>query len=57
MKFCIKWVGNHDNLGHVDFFPNLGSAPQPGCAGHESLDLSCSHFLVYNKKSKVIFDF
>ncbi len=46
MMFCIKWVGNHDNLGHVDFFPNLGSAPQPGCAGHESLDLSCSHFLV-----------
>ena len=38
-----KWVGNSDLSGHVDFFPNLGLAPQPGCEGHESLDLSCSH--------------
>ncbi len=38
-----KWVGNSDISGHVDFFPNLGLAPQPGCEGRESLDLSCSH--------------
>eukprot|EP00095_Tigriopus_kingsejongensis_P001446 maker-scaffold207_size258870-snap-gene-0.10 protein:Tk01446 transcript:maker-scaffold207_size258870-snap-gene-0.10-mRNA-1 annotation:"pancreatic lipase-related protein 2-like" len=39
-----KWVGNDDIMGHVDFFPNLGRAPQPGCEGKESVDLSCSHF-------------
>jgi len=38
-----KWVGNSEKNGHVDFYPNLGLAPQPGCEGHESLDLSCSH--------------
>lgn len=38
-----KWVGNSDLSGHVDFFPNLGLASQPGCEGKESLDLSCSH--------------
>ena len=41
-----KWVGNDDIIGHADFFPNLGKAPQPGCDGQESLDLSCSHFVV-----------
>ena len=38
-----KWVGNSDISGHVDFFANGGLAPQPGCEGRESLDLSCSH--------------
>ena len=38
-----KWVGNSDQSGHVDYYPNLGLAPQPGCEGRESLDLSCSH--------------
>lgn len=38
------WVGNEDVMGHVDFFPNGGRAPQPGCEKKESLDLSCSHF-------------
>merc|ERR1712018_178475 len=38
-----KWVGNSDSNGHVDFYPNEGLAPQPGCEGRESLDLSCSH--------------
>ena len=41
-----KWVGNDDVLGHADFFPNSGRAPQPGCEGKESLDLTCSHFKV-----------
>ena len=38
------WVGSTLPTGHVDFFPNQGLAPQPGCEGSESLDLSCSHF-------------
>jgi len=38
------WVGNEDVMGHVDFYPNGGRAPQPGCEEKESLDLSCSHF-------------
>ena len=36
----------HDNDAfflHLDFYPNEGLAPQPGCEGRESLDLSCSH--------------
>ncbi len=41
-----KWVGTNEDMGHVDFFPNLGEAPQPGCKGRESIDLSCSHFMV-----------
>ena len=41
-----KWVGNDDEIGHVDFFPNLGKAPQPGCEDEESLDLTCSHFML-----------
>ena len=41
-----KWVGNDDVAGHADFFPNLGVAPQPGCVNKESIDLSCSHWMV-----------
>ncbi|XP_071747241.1 lipase member H isoform X2 [Lepeophtheirus salmonis] len=47
-----KWVGNDDIMGHVDFFVNGGQAPQPLCINKESLDLSCSHFVVrfpYNR--------
>ena len=29
-------------LGHVDFYPNSGKQPQPGC-DKEGLDLDCSH--------------
>ncbi|TRY77752.1 hypothetical protein TCAL_08994, partial [Tigriopus californicus] len=43
-----RWVGNDDITGHVDFFPNLGKAPQPGCKGKESVDLSCSHFRAWH---------
>ena len=38
------WVGSTRPDGHVDVWPNGGLAPQPGCTGKESLDLSCSHF-------------
>ena len=41
--------------GHVDFFPNGGRAPQPGCETKESLDLSCSHFQV--EKHETNFEF
>ena len=41
-----KWVGNDDLQGHVDFFPNSGRAPQPGCIDKESVDLTCSHLKV-----------
>ena len=40
-----KWVGNDEVIGHADFYPNLGQAPQPGCDGRESVDLSCSHWM------------
>lgn len=26
-------LGYFESLGHVDFFPNAGIAPQPGCDG------------------------
>ena len=32
--------------GHVDFFPNGGRSPRPGCEERDFLDLSCSHFRV-----------
>ena len=47
-----RWVGNDDIQGHVDFFPNSGRAPQPGCIDKESVDLTCSHLKVLlNMKS------
>jgi len=49
-----KWVGDEDVSGHADFFPNLGRAPQPGCAGRESLDLTCSHFVSWHMFAKSI---
>lgn len=36
------WIGSDEVLGHVDFYPNVGQHPQPGCEG-EGLDLDCSH--------------
>ncbi len=47
-----KWVGNDEIIGHADFFPNNGRAPQPGCEGKESLDLTCSHFKVSTNKKE-----
>ena len=31
-----------NQVGHVDFYPNSGMAPQPGCKG-EPIGLDCSH--------------
>ncbi len=45
-----KWIGTDDSVGHVDFFPNDGRAPQPGCENKESYDLICSHFRVGRKQ-------
>ena len=36
------YIGMTATVGHVDFFPNAGYAPQPGCEG-EGLNLRCSH--------------
>ena len=36
------YLYNFLKLGHVDFYPNAGQHPQPGCEG-EGLDLDCSH--------------
>ena len=41
-----RWVGNDDLQGHIDFFPNSGQSPQPGCYKRESVDLTCSHLKV-----------
>ena len=30
-------------LGHVDFYPNGGQGPQPGCESEDPLGLDCSH--------------
>ena len=42
-----RWVGNDDIQGHIDFFPNSGRSPQPGCVDKESVDLTCSHLQVW----------
>ena len=34
-----KWVGNDEVIGHADFYPNLGVAPQPGCDGKGTMHL------------------
>eukprot|EP00095_Tigriopus_kingsejongensis_P006236 maker-scaffold301_size216225-snap-gene-1.24 protein:Tk06236 transcript:maker-scaffold301_size216225-snap-gene-1.24-mRNA-1 annotation:"lipase" len=36
------WIGTDEIVGHVDFYPNSGMAPQPGCET-EDIGLSCSH--------------
>ena len=41
-----RWVGNDDTIGHIDFYPNSGRSPQPGCVDRESVDLTCSHLKV-----------
>ena len=36
------WIGMDEVVGHVDFYPNQGHHPQPGCED-EGLGLDCSH--------------
>ncbi len=37
------WIGTHEVSGHVNFYPNGGRAPQPGCEGKDGASLTCSH--------------
>ena len=30
-------------MGQVDFYPNEGMAPQPGCENEDPLGIDCSH--------------
>ena len=30
-------------VGHIDFYPNNGQAPQPGCENEEPWGMGCSH--------------
>ncbi|XP_059082427.1 pancreatic lipase-related protein 2-like isoform X2 [Tigriopus californicus] len=36
------WIGTDEQIGHVDFYPNGGKAPQPNCE-NEDIGLGCSH--------------
>ncbi|CAH1118944.1 unnamed protein product [Phaedon cochleariae] len=39
---CAGFLGIEDAIGHADFYPNGGTAPQPGCS-YFDLTESCSH--------------
>ena len=45
------WIGMDEAVGHVDFYPNQGHHPQPGCED-EGLGLDCSH-----QRAHVIHDY
>ncbi|XP_048480710.1 lipase member I [Plutella xylostella] len=39
---CSGVLGAEAPLGHADFYPNSGFAPQPGCDGIQAM-FACSH--------------
>ena len=43
-------------VGHVDFYPNQGRHPQPGCE-EEGLGLDCSHQRAHVSLSKHLLHF
>lgn len=40
---CSGVLGVAGQYGHVDFFPNNGVPPQPGCKGFQAMFEACSH--------------
>ncbi|XP_055598824.1 inactive pancreatic lipase-related protein 1 isoform X2 [Uranotaenia lowii] len=44
---CAGMLGQEQNLGHADFFPNGGRANQPGCSGMNDFTGACSHGRAY----------
>ncbi|CAI6349237.1 unnamed protein product [Macrosiphum euphorbiae] len=51
-------IGYHKSIGHADFFPNSGSAPQPGCFSlFKLLDfMHCSHSRSYELYANSVYN-
>ncbi len=48
------WIGMDEAVGHVDFYPNQGHHPQPGCED-EGFGLDCSHQRAHVREEKLHF--